>query len=71
VPTSVETTSAGALDLTPEHISKPDLKQVGLLFLCPRLGRGSAVEHPQFIADSLADVLWQARDGGRAAIRFA
>jgi hypothetical protein len=49
VPTSVETTSAGGLDLTPENIRKPDLKQVGLLFL-PAIARDSAVEHPQFIA---------------------
>jgi len=31
-------------------VSKPDLKQVGLLFYCPRLARGSAVQHPQLIA---------------------
>jgi hypothetical protein len=42
----VETTSARGLDLTPENVSKPDLKRVGLLFHCPRLARGSAVEHP-------------------------
>jgi hypothetical protein len=33
VPTSVETTSARGLDLTPENISKPDLKQVGFFFI--------------------------------------
>ena len=45
--TSVETTSARGLDLTPQDVSKPDLKQVGLLFYCPRLaglsGRTPAV----------------------------
>jgi hypothetical protein len=56
VPTSVETTFARGLDLTPEKLSKPDLKQVGLFFFAA-IGVGLSGRAPAVHRARLADAL--------------